>query len=47
MKNILNKILIFSVELIASLLIYYFFNFKIAVLVILAEIATNVYIKNN
>jgi hypothetical protein len=47
MISSLNKILIFSAELIATFLIYYLFNFEIAVLVILAEIATNTYIKNN
>jgi hypothetical protein len=47
MKSSLNQILIFSAELIATFLIYYLFNFEIAILVILTEIATNTYIKKN
>jgi hypothetical protein len=46
MKSILNKILVFSAIFFSTILIYWFFNFEIAMIVILSEIATSTYIRN-
>jgi hypothetical protein len=46
MNSTLNKILIFSAIFFSTILIYWLFNFEIAMIVILSEIATSTYIKN-